>query len=192
VAKVSPKAIIVLDTVGDESGPMMATRDHWYHNLISDMQDDHEPVIVDAEDPLFYVRSSGTSKEPRMFEHRTLGFLVYMKVVFKSLLNFNVKEDRDNQDVCLCLACPTWIYGLQAMLLGPLLNGGTTVMVNYCQILIIVILYMLRQYLYAQFSSERAPNVIRIIIETCKVTHLCTVPEFLLDFIKYLSAMKPG
>jgi acyl-coenzyme A synthetase/AMP-(fatty) acid ligase len=36
---------------------MMATRDHWYHNLISDMQDDHEPVIVDAEDPLFYVRS---------------------------------------------------------------------------------------------------------------------------------------
>lgn len=69
-----------------------------------------------------------------MFEHRTLGFLVYMRAVFKYFLNFNVEEHGEKQDVCLCLASPAWIYGLQAMLLGPLLNGGATVFVGKHQL----------------------------------------------------------
>ncbi|XP_062512202.1 acetyl-coenzyme A synthetase-like isoform X2 [Corticium candelabrum] len=163
------KHIIVLDVLGNRSGgPMMDNRDLWFDE-VEVVSHIHSPVLVDSEDPLFWARSSGTSSEPRMFEHRTLGFLVYMRAVFKYFLNFNVEEHGEKQDVCLCLASPAWIYGLQAMLLGPLLNGGATVFFN---------------------GLKQSATVVKNVIYSCGVTHLCSIPEFLMDFSKSLATMK--
>jgi acetyl-CoA synthetase len=97
-------------------------RDHWYHELVKDLPAVCEPEVMDAEDPLFLLYTSGSSNKPKGVLHTTGGYLTY--AAFTHSLVF----DYHPEDVYWCAADIGWVTGHTYILYGPLANGATGVM----------------------------------------------------------------
>ena len=101
---------------------MLAGRDNWLQPLLNEVSATYEPEIMNAEDPLFILYTSGSTGNPKGMVHTTAGYMVYTAYTFKNV--FNYKEE----DIYLCTADIGWITGHSYILYGPLANGATTVM----------------------------------------------------------------
>ena len=97
-------------------------RDHWYHDLMRRAALECEPEIVDAEDMLYILYTSGTTGRPKGIVHTTGGYLVGTYATSKWV--FDLKED----DVYWCTADIGWVTGHSYVVYGPLANGATVVM----------------------------------------------------------------
>jgi acetyl-CoA synthetase len=97
-------------------------RDHWYHDVMRRAALECEPEVVDAEDMLYILYTSGTTGKPKGIVHTTGGYLVGTYATSKWV--FDLKED----DVYWCTADIGWVTGHSYVVYGPLAAGATVVM----------------------------------------------------------------
>lgn len=121
--KVSPSIenVIVHQRIGGTT-KMLDGRDHWWHELYQDQAEDFDPVVMNAEDPLFILYTSGSTGKPKGIQHSTAGYMVWASYTFENV--FQVDEN----DRYWCTADIGWITGHSYITYGPLLNGATTYM----------------------------------------------------------------
>jgi acetyl-CoA synthetase len=115
--------VVVQRERGTKSGvPMQAGRDRWYHDLMRTANGSSKPAVMDAEDMLFILYTSGTTGKPKGIVHTTGGYLT--QAVATCQWVFDLKED----DVYWCTADIGWVTGHTYVVYGPLALGATVVM----------------------------------------------------------------
>jgi acetyl-CoA synthetase len=106
----------------DKETPWQAGRDLWYHEAVADMQESHEPAMMEANELLFLLYTSGSTGRPKGIAHGTGGYLLYAALTHRML--FDCREE----DVYWCTADVGWVTGHSYGVYGPLCNGATTLL----------------------------------------------------------------
>ncbi len=99
-------------------------RDFWWHDLMAlpVASPKCETEVMDAEDMLFILYTSGTTGKPKGVLHTHGGYAVYTSTTHKFV--FDIKDE----DRWWCAADPGWITGHSYIVYGPLINGSTIMM----------------------------------------------------------------
>lgn len=99
-------------------------RDMWWHDLMALPIADHRcpTEILDAEDPMFMLYTSGTTGKPKAIVHTHGGYQVGVATTLKYV--FDLKDE----DRWWCAADPGWITGHSYIVYGPLILGATSIM----------------------------------------------------------------
>jgi acetyl-CoA synthetase len=114
--------VVKRDHASDAGVHLQAGRDHWYHELVADAKPHCKPAVMDAEDLLYILYTSGTTGKPKGIVHTTGGYLT--QAVATTRWVFDLRED----DVYWCTADIGWVTGHTYVVYGPLALGATVVM----------------------------------------------------------------
>jgi acetyl-CoA synthetase len=99
-----------------------AGRDFWLHDEMAKTSTVCPVEEMNAEDPLFILYTSGSTGTPKGVVHTTGGYLLYVALTHKWVLDYHEGE------VYWCGADIGWVTGHSYIVYGPLANGATTVM----------------------------------------------------------------
>ena len=115
--------VIVVKRTG-QPVTMEAGRDYWYHDLMAlPIASSQCPTeVMDAEDPLFILYTSGTTGKPKGLLHTHGGYSVFISTTLGWA--FDLKEE----DRWWCAADPGWITGHSYIVYAPLILGATSFM----------------------------------------------------------------
>ncbi|MCC6615579.1 MAG: acetate--CoA ligase [Anaerolineae bacterium] len=117
------ETVIVVKRTGHDV-TMEQGRDYWYHDLMGlpIASPNCETEVMDAEDPLFILYTSGTTGKPKGVLHTHGGYSVYTSTTLSCV--FDIKDE----DRYWCAADPGWITGHSYIVYAPLILGATSVL----------------------------------------------------------------
>ena len=146
------KTSVVVKRIGMEVN-MQSERDLWWHELMADedIKPVCEPEVMDAEDPLFILYTSGGTGKPKGVLHTSAGYLLYAALTLKWI--FDIKEE----NTFWAAADIGWLTGHSCAVYGPLALGTTSIM-------------------YEGVPSYPKPDRFWAIVEKYKVNQFCTAP----------------
>ena len=108
---------------GDEAfATMTEGRDHWWHRALEQASPRAEAEVMEAEDLLFILYTSGTTGKPKGIVHTTGGYLTQVNATTRYV--FDLKDS----DVFWCTADIGWVTGHSYVVYGPLSAGATVVL----------------------------------------------------------------
>ena len=117
----SVDTVIVVHRASVET-EMVDMRDVWYEDLVRQERPVCPTEVMDSEDMLFLLYSSGTTGKPKGIVHTHGGYMVGVHRSLKWV--FDIKPT----DIFWCTADAGWITGHSYVVYGPLMVGTTTVM----------------------------------------------------------------
>jgi acetyl-CoA synthetase len=79
-----------------------------------------EPEVMDSEDPLFILYTSGSTNKPKGVLHTTGGYLLQASMTHRYVFDYH------DGDIYWCTADVGWVTGHSYIVYGPLANGATT------------------------------------------------------------------
>ena len=115
----SIQQVIVLKKTGQDVS--FGKNDIWWSDLIAGQKDTCEPVMINAEHPLFLLYTSGSTGKPKGVQHSSAGYLLHALNTMR--WTFDIKDN----DVFWCTADVGWITGHTYVAYGPLAMGATQI-----------------------------------------------------------------
>lgn len=112
------KVFVFKNTGGDCS--WNSERDLWVHEMWAAAGEHAAPAIMNSEDPLFILYTSGSTNKPKGVLHTTGGYLVYVAMTHEYVFDYH------DGDIYWCTADVGWVTGHSYIVYGPLANGATS------------------------------------------------------------------
>jgi acetyl-CoA synthetase len=94
-------------------------RDLWWHELMKNAEPYCKPEVMDSEDILFLLHTSGTTGVPKAIQHSIGGYLT--QAYWTAKWDFDLHDE----DILWCTSDIGWVTGHTYSCYGPLLNGAT-------------------------------------------------------------------
>lgn len=97
-------------------------RDRWFHEEMDKAEAHCPPVLLDSQDPLFILYTSGSTGQPKGVLHSVGGYMVHVATSFRYVFDYH------ESDIYWCTADVGWVTGHSYIVYGPLANGAISVM----------------------------------------------------------------